>query len=86
MFCNWNVVGNKQVSIGEQWLTAALQDPDSSSLPDEDYCGELGVSAVSPQKNGPLGARQGHRCTRSESQGEGNSFKRTFSSQSGLYP
>lgn len=64
--------------------SALMQDPDSSSLPDEDDCGEFGVSAVSPQRNGPLGARQGHRCTRTESHGEGSSLRRTSSSQSGL--
>ncbi|XP_075892596.1 C-myc promoter-binding protein-like isoform X3 [Nelusetta ayraudi] len=63
--------------------TTPTKDPDSSSLPDEDDCGDLGASAVSPQRNGPLGARRGHRCTRTESHGDGRGLRRTSSSHSG---
>lgn len=60
-----------------------LQDPDSSSLLDEDDCGESAAPAVSPQRNGPLGARRGHGCTRAEGHGEGSGLRRTSSSHSG---
>lgn len=65
----------------------SVADPDCSSLLDEEDCRESGGSAVSPQRNGPVGLRRSPRRSplrsRMDSLTEGTSLGRPTSSHPG---